>query len=83
MADSSTTAGRIPIQIAGGGWTRRQLCNGIRYVPTPSKLMKLGSSVEVLPWRNSTRWLIPPQPFEVFEFGLREVVGLVVSFTPV
>ena len=33
MADSSTTAGRIPILFSGGCWARRQLRNGIRYVP--------------------------------------------------
>ena len=33
MADSSTTAGRIPITFPGGCWARRQLRNGIRYVP--------------------------------------------------
>ena len=35
MADSSTTAGRIPIRIAGCGWAQRELCYGIMYVPTP------------------------------------------------
>ena len=41
-----------------------------------------GEPYEV-PWRNFTRWLIPPQPLEVFQFGLRAVVGLDVSFTTV
>ena len=41
-----------------------------------------GETYEV-PWRNFTRWLIPPQPLEVFQFCLREVVGLDVSYTPV
>jgi len=62
IADSSTTAGPIPILFPGGCWAPRQLRNGIRYIPTPSKPMKLLSSVKILPWRNSTRWLIPPQP---------------------
>ena len=35
MADSSTTVLGIPILIAGGSWARRQLRNGIKYVPTP------------------------------------------------
>ena len=42
-----------------------------------------GEKTDVVPWRNSTRWLIPPQPLQVFQFGLREVVGFGVSFTPV
>ena len=35
MADSSTTVLGTPILIAGGCWARRQLRNGIKYVPTP------------------------------------------------
>ena len=69
MADSSTAITGIPILIAGGCWAWCLLHAGIRYVPTPSKLMKLLSSVGVVPWRNSTQWLIPPQPLEVFQFG--------------
>jgi len=34
--------------IAGDCWARRQLCSGIRYVPTASKLMKWLSSVEAV-----------------------------------
>ena len=83
MADSSTTAAPIPILFAGGCWAASQLHNGIRYVPTPLKLMKLLSSVEVVPWRNSTQWLIPPQPLGVFQFCFQEVVGLVASYTTV
>ena len=85
MADYSTTVPGIPIRIAGGCWARRQLHAGIRYVPVASKHRILLASVEgdIVPWRNSTRWLIPPQTLEVFQFGLREVVGLDVSFTPV
>ena len=48
MADSSTTAGFIPILFSGGCWARRRLHNGKKYVPTPSKLMKVLSSVELL-----------------------------------
>ena len=48
MADSSTTAAHIPILFPGGCWARCQLHNGIRYVPTPSKLVKLLFSVKVL-----------------------------------
>ena len=33
MADSSTTAGGIPILFSGGCWACRQLRTGIRYVP--------------------------------------------------
>ena len=83
MADSSTTVTDIPILIAGGCWASCQLHAGIRNVPIAWKLMKLLSSVEVVPWRNSTGWLIPPQPLQLFQFRLREVVGLDVSFTPV
>ena len=83
MADSSTTLVGIPIRIAGGCWARRQLHAGMRYVPIAWKLRKLLTCLEVIPWRNSTRWLIPPQPLQVFQFGLREVVGLDVSFKTV
>ena len=83
MADYSTTAGVNPILFAGGCWARRQLRNGIKYVPTPSKLMKLLFSVKVLPRRNSTQWLIPPQPLGVFQVCFLEVVGLDASYTPV
>ena len=83
MADSSMTVRVIPILIAGGYWARYQLHAGIGYVPIACKLRKLLTWVEVVPWRNSTRWLIPPQPLQVFQFRLREVVGLSVSFTPV
>ena len=38
MADSSTTAGRIPILFAGDYWARRQLHAGIKYIPLASKL---------------------------------------------
>ena len=49
MADSSTTVRDIPILIAGGCWPQSQLHNGIRYVSITLKLMKLMSSVEVVP----------------------------------
>ena len=83
MADSSTTVRGIPIRIAGGCWAGCRLHAGIRYVPIASKLRRFLTCLKVVPWRNSTRWLIPPQPLEVFQFGSREVVGLNVSFTPV
>ena len=83
MADSSTTARRIPILFAGGYWAASQLHNGIGYVPTPLKLMKLLSSVEVVPGRNSTQWLIPPQPMLGFRFCFLEVFGLVAGYPPV
>ena len=35
IADSSTTVHGIPILIVGGCWARRQLRNGIKYIPTP------------------------------------------------
>jgi len=40
MADLSMTTERIPILLEGGCWARRQLRNGIRYVPVASKPMK-------------------------------------------
>jgi len=46
MADSSTTTSPILNLIAGDRWARRQLRNGIRYVPVASKLRKSLSSVE-------------------------------------
>ena len=38
IAASFTTVPGIPILIAGGYWARRQLHNGIRYVPVATKL---------------------------------------------
>ena len=83
MADSSTTIRGIPILIAGGYWAQRQLHAGIRYVPVASKLRISLASVEggLIYWLIFTRWRIPPQPLKVFQFGLREDVGLDVSFT--
>jgi len=49
MADSSTPTGRIPVLFAEGCWARRPLCNGIEYVPTPSKTMKLLSALNEVP----------------------------------
>jgi len=46
MADSSTTGSLILDPFAGGCWARRQLRNGIRYVPVSSKLRNSLSSVE-------------------------------------
>jgi len=46
MADYSTTAGRILNLFARDRWARRQLPNGIRYVPVTSKPMKSLSSVQ-------------------------------------
>ena len=46
MADSSTTTAPILDLIAGDCWARRQLRNGIWYVPVASKPKKLLSSVE-------------------------------------
>ena len=85
MADSSTTVRVISILFAGGCWAQRQLHAGIRYVPVTSKLRISLASVEgrYSTLGNFTRWLIPPQPLEVFQFCLWEVVGLDVSLTPV
>ena len=46
MADSSTTARRIPILLAGGYWARRQLHAGIRYIPVASELRISLASME-------------------------------------
>ena len=46
MADSSAATGPILDPIAEGCWARRQLRNGIRYVPVASKLIKSLSSVQ-------------------------------------
>ena len=68
MADCSTTIPGIPILSAGGCWARRQLHASIRNVPIAGKLKELVTCLEVVPWRNSTRWLIAPQPLQVFQF---------------
>ena len=47
MADNSSTIIGIPILIAGGCWAWFQLHLGIRYIPTPSKLM-----ISLLLWRR-------------------------------
>jgi len=46
MADSSTTTAPILNPIAGGCWARRQLRNGLGYVPVASEPMKSLSSVQ-------------------------------------
>jgi len=46
IADYSTTTGRIQVSFAGGCWARRQLRNGINYVPVASKPRISLSSVE-------------------------------------
>jgi len=46
MADYSTTTAPILDLIAGDCWARRQLRNGIRYLPVASKPRKSLSSVE-------------------------------------
>jgi len=46
MVDYSTTAGRILFLFARDCWARRQLPNGIRYVPVTSKPMKSLSSLQ-------------------------------------
>jgi len=48
MADSSTTAGCIPILFLGGFWAHRQLHAGIRLIPTPLRFMKLPCAGELL-----------------------------------
>ena len=53
MADSSTTAARIPILFAGGYWAHLWLRNGIRFVLIAWKLRKSWSAVELIPWRIS------------------------------
>ena len=83
MADSSPTARRIPILFPGGCWARSQLHNGIRFVSVALKLRKLLSSVEVLPWRNSTQLQITPPPLLGFRFCFLEVVGLGSSYITV
>jgi len=46
IADYSTTTSQIPDMFAGGCWARRQLRNGINYVPVASKPRISPSSVE-------------------------------------
>jgi len=46
MTDYSTTAGWIPILYPGSRWARRQLRNGINYVPVATKPRISLSSVE-------------------------------------
>ena len=46
MADSFTTTGHIPNLFTEDCWARRQLHNGIRYVPVASKPRKPLHSVE-------------------------------------
>ena len=54
-ADFSTTTAPILNPIAGDCWARRQLRNGIGYVPSASELIKSISSVQVSSWRYFTR----------------------------
>jgi len=83
MADLSMTTERIPTLFAGGCWARRQLRNGIKYVPVASKPMKSLSFVEILCWRNFTRRQIAPRPLDRFQSRLREVVGPDASYAMV
>ena len=46
MAGTSTTTAPILNLIAGGCWARRQLRNGLGYIPVASKPMKLLSSLQ-------------------------------------
>ena len=55
MADSSTATGPILDPIAEGCWARRQLRNGIGYVPVASKLIKSLSSVQRV---SGIKWVI-------------------------
>ena len=48
IVDYSTTTLQILIHFVGGCWARRQLRNGVRYVPIASKLRNSLSSVEGL-----------------------------------
>jgi len=50
---------------------------------THEVMVSCGGSIEVLPWPNSTRWLIPPQRPHGFQFSLLEVVGPVSSYVTV
>ena len=52
MAESSTTVIGIAILIAGGGWASCQLHASIRYIPTPSQLMKLLLALKGVPGRG-------------------------------
>ena len=42
-------------------------------------MVSRGGTMEMLPWRNSAQWLIPPRPLGVSKFCFLEVVGLDVS----
>ena len=53
IADSSTTAARIPILFAGGCWASLLLRNCVRYVPIAWKLKNSWSAVKLIPWRIS------------------------------
>ena len=48
MADSSTTVAVNTILFAGGCWARRQLRNGIRYVPVALQPTESVSFVEAV-----------------------------------
>ena len=67
MADYSTTVTGIPVLIAGGCWARCQFHTGIGNVPIAWKPRELVTSLEGVPLWNSTRWLIAPQPLQVFQ----------------
>ena len=73
----STTLRRIPIPFAGGYWTRGQIHTCIRYVPTHQYSWSYRQAI------SRSQWLIPPQQFEILQFGLMEVIVLNVSYMPV
>ena len=50
---------------------------------THDVMVSYGGTMQVVPWRNFTLWLIPPQRLHGFQFCLLEVVGLVSSYATV
>ena len=78
MADYSATVRPIPIWSFGrvlGSTSATRWYKVRRYAVNTHGATGLAIS--------NTRWQIPPQPLEVFQLGLREVVRLDASYTPV
>ena len=78
MADYSTTVRGIPILLFGrksGSASATHRYKVRLYAMNTHRTTGLAIS--------DPRWLIPPQPLELFQFGLRETIGLDVSYTAV
>ena len=77
-ADYSTTVRGIPIRFFGRVLGSTSATRGYKV-----RLYAMNTHGATGLAISNTRWQIPPQPLQVFQFSLREVIGLDGSYTPV